>query len=275
LSRSAGCNAEPREAQESSYQEGVENVTEKLFGKNALVTGAGSGIGREIAVSFAREGARVLCVDQNAESAAGTRDLIEAAGGTALAEVGDVANAEDVRRVVRGGVEALGAFDILVNNAGVGRLGTVVELDEATWDRVMAVNVKSVFLFSKEIVPGMAEKGSGAIINVASVSGLKASAGRAVYTTSKGAVVLLTRAMALDHAHEGIRVNAICPGVTVTPMTEKSLEDPPTLQQKLDDTPMGRLATPDEIAPMAVFLASDDASFMTGAAVTVDGGWTA
>lgn len=250
-------------------------MTEKLAGRNALVTGAGSGIGRAIAVALAAEGATVLCVDQHAESAARTREIIEDAGGSAMAEVGDVAEGEDVTRVVRSGVEALGNFDILINNAGVGMLGTVVELDETTWDRVMAVNVKSVFLFSKEVVPGMAEKGSGVIINIASVSGLKASAGRAVYTASKGAVVLLTRAMALDHAHEGVRVNVICPGVTVTPMTEKSLEDPATLQQKLDDTPLRRLASPDEIAPMAVFLASDEASFMTGAAVTVDGGWTA
>ncbi len=192
-----------------------------------------------------------------------------------MAEQADVASSDDVRRVVQSGVEALGHFDILVNNAGIGMLGTVVELDEATWDRVMAVNVKSVFLFSKEIVPAMAKMGGGAIINIASVSGLTASAGRAVYTASKAAVVLLTRAMALDHALEGVRVNVICPGVTVTPMTEKSLEDPPTMQQKLDDTPLRRLATPDEIAPMAVFLASDDASFMTGAVVTIDGGWTA
>ena len=250
-------------------------MTEKLAGRNALVTGAGSGIGREIAIAMAAEGAKVLCVDQNPESATATREMIEGAGGTAMAEQADVASGDDVKRVVRSGVEALGNFDILVNNAGIGMLGTVVELDEATWDRVMAVNVKSVFLFSKEIVPAMAKMGGGAIINIASVSGLTASAGRAVYTASKAAVVLLTRAMALDHALEGVRVNAICPGVTVTPMTEESLEDPPTLQQKLDDTPLRRLATVDEIAPMAVFLASDDASFMTGAAVTIDGGWTA
>jgi len=250
-------------------------VTGKLATKNALITGAGSGIGRSIALGLAAEGAAVLCVDQNGESVARTCQMIERSGGRAVSDVGDVANSGDVRRIVRAGVDALGAFDILVNNAGIGMLGTVIELDEATWDRVMEVNVKSIFLFSKEILPSMAEKGGGSVINIASVSGLTASAGRAVYTASKGAVVLLTRAMALDHAEDGIRVNAICPGVTVTPMTEKSLEDPPTLQQKLDDTPLRRLASPDEIAPMAVFLASDDASFMTGATVPVDGGWTA
>lgn len=250
-------------------------MTRKLAERYALVTGAGSGIGQAIAIGLAAEGAAVFCVDQNAESVTGTCQSIKDAGGTAVADVGDVSNGEDVRRVVRKGLEAFGRFDILINNAGIGMLGTVVDLDETTWDRVMAVNVKSVFLFSKEVVPGMADRGRGVIINIASVSGLKASAGRAAYTASKGAVVLLTRAMALDHASAGIRVNAICPGVTVTPMTERSLEHPPTLQQKLNDTPLRRLATPEEIAPMAVFLVSDEASFVTGAAVAVDGGWTA
>lgn len=244
----------------------------RLKQRNAIVTGAGSGIGRAIARAFAGEGASVAIVDRNLESARASADEIVADGGKAIAYGGDVSSAMDVERIMARHGDDFPRLDILVNNAGVGHLGTVTELDEAAWDMVMAVNVKSVFLCSKAAIHRMGK--GGRIINVASVAGLVASEGRAVYCASKGAVVMLTRAMALDHARRGITVNAICPGVVQTGMTAKALEDPAIRQEKLSKTPLGWLATPEDIAPAAVYLASNEAEFVTGACLVVDGGWS-
>jgi NAD(P)-dependent dehydrogenase (short-subunit alcohol dehydrogenase family) len=247
----------------------------RLADRIALVTGGGSGIGRAICEAFAAEGAKVAVVDINGKTAAETAERIVAVGGTATSTQCDVTVATDVDAAVAACVNAFGGIDVLVNDAGMGQLGTVTELDPETWDRVMAVNVRSVFLCSRAAIPTMAARGGGRIINVASVSGITASAGRAAYTASKGAVVMLTRAMALDHAAQHINVNAICPGVVVTAMTADSLKDADTMAQKLNDTPLGRLADPTEIAPAAVYLASNDGSFVTGSALVVDGGWCA
>lgn len=247
----------------------------RLEGKIAVVTGAGSGIGRAIADAFAAEGASVTLADKNETSAQDAAQQIRQRGQAAKAFGCDVTSAVQVKQLFSQIASESAGLDILVNCAGMGQLGTVVDLDEATWDLVMAVNVKSIYLCAHEAVPLMRPRSGGRIINIASVSGITASAGRAAYTASKGAVVMLTRAMALDHAADSINVNAICPGVVVTAMTERSLEDPDVRDQKLRDTPLGRLADPTEIAPAAVYLASDDASFVTGSALIIDGGWCA
>lgn len=240
----------------------------------ALVTGAGSGIGRAIARALADDGCVVACLDIDAERAAATAAGIVETGHRAISVVADVTLADEVEAAIAKARSELGPINVLVNNAGVGWLGTVETLTEDEWDHVMAVNVKSVFLCSRAVIPEMAKGGGGRIINVASVTGLVASPGRAVYCASKGAVVMLTRAMALDGAAQHINVNAICPGVVMTAMTEASLRDPATRQEKLDKTPLGRLAEPEEIAPAAVYLAGPGASFVTGACLVVDGGWS-
>lgn len=240
----------------------------------AIVTGAGSGIGRAIALAFAAEGYTVAIFERNRESGAAVAASISNGGGTASAHAVDVTNRAQVEAAVKEVIDRFERVNVLVNNAGMGFLGKVEELKEEDWDHVMAVNVKSVFLCSKAVIPHMTARGGGRIINVASVAGLVASPGRAAYCASKGAVVMLTRAMAVDCAASKINVNSICPGVVVTAMTEESLRDPAVRQQKLDGTPLGRLAQPEEIAPAAVYLAGAGGSFVTGAAIVVDGGWS-
>lgn len=245
----------------------------RLEGKRAAVTGAGSGIGRAIARAMAAEGARVAVIDRTRQTAAETVTLIEEAGGEAFALTADVASEGDVVAAFAQVAERFGGLDILVNNAGMGRLGTVTELDVETWDTVMGVNVRSVFLCSRAGLPLMPETG-GRVINIASVAGLVASGGRAAYCASKGAVVMLTKAMAVDCAPTGVTVNAICPGVVESNMTAASLADPTIRQEKLDKTPLGWLAQPTDIAPAAVYLASAEAAFVTGTSLVVDGGWS-
>jgi NAD(P)-dependent dehydrogenase (short-subunit alcohol dehydrogenase family) len=245
----------------------------RLDDRRALVTGAGSGIGRAIAITMASEGAQIALVDRVADGVEETARQIAAAGGSAVAYHGDVSVASDVDAFMERQARDFPGLDILVNNAGIGRLGSVTDLDENDWDTVMAVNVRSVFLCSRAAIPRMSS-GSGRIINIASVAGLVASPGRAAYCASKGAVVMLTRAMALDCAPRGITVNAICPGVVETAMTSASLADPVIRQEKLDKTPLGWLAQPGDIAPAAVYLASSDAAFVTGTCLVVDGGWS-
>lgn len=247
----------------------------KLEGYVSLVTGAGSGIGRAIANALAAEGSAIAAVDWDLGRAEETVRSLTENGVSAIAVKADVSNSIDVTHAIEKVTESFPSVNVLVNCAGMGKLGTVLELSEEDWDTVMATNVKSIFLFSREVIPLMPSTPGGRIINIASVSGLVASAGRAAYTASKGAVVMLTRAMALDHADAGIRVNAICPGVTETAMTAESLSDPSIRQEKLDKTPLRWLAQPEDIAPAAVYLASDDSSFVTGSSMVIDGGWTA
>lgn len=256
-------------------------MTGRLQGRAALITGAGSGIGRATAELFSAEGAAVGVVDMSAESAEETVAKITAAGGHALALVADVTSAEAVEAVVAEAVSELGRLDVLYNNAGVDSRGSAAEATEEDWDRCFAVNVKGTFLCSKAVIPHLRNAGGGAIVNQGSVAGLVAVPNFAAYCAAKGAVVALTRSMAIDFAPHRIRVNAICPGTVFTPLMEPMLRArgggdlEAGLAKTLVKYPIGRLGTPEEIARVALFLSSDESSFMTGSIVTADGGMTA
>jgi NAD(P)-dependent dehydrogenase (short-subunit alcohol dehydrogenase family) len=243
-----------------------------LEGKVAVVTGAGSGIGSASAERFAAEGAKVLVADIREHKARETAEAITANGGEALACGADVSQAESVQAMIERCVAQFGRIDVLFNNAGTLRPGTAVELAVEDWDLVMAVNVRSVFLGAKFAVPHMAAQGGGSIINTASVSGLHGDGGAVVYAASKAAVINLTRALSTDHAGAGIRVNAICPGTIETPPVQRMMADPMVLETNLKAHALGRLGQPSEIASAAVWLASEEASFVTGEALVVDGG---
>lgn len=247
-----------------------------LSNKVALITGGASGIGRATAFLFAREGAAVLVADRNEQAGSSVAAEITQAGGRAVFEVADVTCAADCRRIVDRVIREFGRVDILFNNAGIIRRATILDLSEEDWDRVMAVNVKSIYLLSREAIPHMRQQGGGTIINTASGWGLTGGAKAAVYCASKGAVVLLTKAMAVDHGPHNIRVNCICPGDTDTAM----LRNEATQLGEADDRflaeaakrPLGRVGSPEEIARAALYLASDASSFVTGTALVVDGG---
>ncbi|MGA8492164.1 MAG: SDR family oxidoreductase [Terriglobales bacterium] len=246
-----------------------------LNGKVALITGAASGIGRAAALLFAREGAMVAVTDINRVGQAVAEEIIRS-GGHAFFEPADVAQAVDCQRVVERVLNEFGGVHVLFNNAGIMRRASVLELSEQEWDRVMAVNVRSIFLMSQQVIPIMAKAGGGSIINTASGWGLAGGPRAAVYCASKGAVVLLTKAMAIDHGPQKIRVNCICPGDTDTGMLRDEAQQ---LGMRETDflaesarRPLGRLGNPEEIAQAALYLASDASSFVTGTALVVDGG---
>jgi NAD(P)-dependent dehydrogenase (short-subunit alcohol dehydrogenase family) len=244
-------------------------------GRIAFLTGAGSGIGRAAALELARRGHRVVVTDLDLASAQETARTI----GDALALELDVRNPAQVERGVAEATEWAGRIDVLVNDAGINAPHTVLETPIELWDDVMAVNVRGMFLCSKAILPGMIERGFGVIVNVASAGSLVAMANRAAYCASKGAVLALTRAMAIDHVHQGVRVNCVCPGSIDTPWVEKLMARSDDPQAVLDDIvarqPMGRLGSAEEIAKGIAYLASDDAAYNTGSALVIDGGWTA
>ncbi len=243
-----------------------------LENKVAIVTGAGSGIGEASAKRFADEGAAVVAVDIREAKVQEVVTAINDGGGHAIAVGADVAKADDVEAMVATTVERLGGLDVLFNNAGTIRPGTAVELSVEDWDLVMAVNVRSVFLGAKYAVPAMVKRGGGSIVNTASISGLHGDGGAVCYAASKAAVINLTRALSTDHAADGIRINAICPGTIETPPVKRMMEDPVALEVNLAAHSLGRLGLPEEIASAAVWLASDQSSFVTGENLVVDGG---
>ena len=253
----------------------------RLKDRAALITGAGSGIGRATAELFASEGAGVAILDRDGEAAESAASDISATGAGAHPVVADVTSPEEIARAVDRAARLLGRLDILYNNAGVGSSGSVVDTTEEDWDRCFAVNVKGTYLTSRAAIPHLESAGGGSIINQASVAALVGIQGFAAYCAAKGAVVSLTRAMAIDLAPVGIRVNALCPGTVYTPLMEPLMRERGggSIERGLEITaakyPIGRLGTPMEIARAALFLASDDSSFVTGTAFTVDGGMTA
>jgi NAD(P)-dependent dehydrogenase (short-subunit alcohol dehydrogenase family) len=251
----------------------------RLVDKVALITGGTSGMGRATAVLFAQEGARVAITGRNEARGREVVEEIEQAGGTAIFVRSDVRFAEDCRRAVEETLQAFGQLDILFNNAGVLYLNTVPDCTEEEWDLTLDTNLKGTYLMSKFALPTMIAQGSGVIINNASGWGLVGGDAAAAYCASKGGVVLLTKAMAVDHGRQGIRVNCVCPGDVDTPMLP---EDAQRRGMKWEEylasaanRPMGRIGKPEEIAKAVLFLASDDSSFVTGAVLAVDGGGTA
>jgi NAD(P)-dependent dehydrogenase (short-subunit alcohol dehydrogenase family) len=240
--------------------------------KVATITGGGSGIGRASAVRLASEGAAVVVVDINPEAGQGTCRQIEERGGQARLVEADVTCEADNERMVGEALKAFGRLDVLLTSAGVGSGGTVADTDEAYWDSVVDLDLKAVYLSSKYAIRAMRRSGGGAIVHISSIGGLRGDWGGASFSAAKGGVVNLTRHMAVAHAGEGIRVNCICPGVIRTPLTEKWLSSPETLANVLDRHPIGRLGTAEDVAAAVAFLASDEASFITGAILAVDGG---
>jgi NAD(P)-dependent dehydrogenase (short-subunit alcohol dehydrogenase family) len=250
----------------------------RLAGKVALVTGAGSGIGAAIAATLASAGAQVFATDLDLSTAAATAARIREAGGRAEAAALDVADEEACRSIADSVARDAGALDVLVNNAGIGHVGTLLTTGGADLDRLYRVNVRGVFNASQAFLRGMLERRTGSIINLASVGGVVGIRDRLAYCTTKFAVVGLTKSMALDHAAAGVRVNCICPGRVETPFVAARLReysDPAAAHRQMSSSQsVGRMGRPDEIAAAALYLASDEAAFVTGSALMIDGGWT-
>jgi len=252
--------------------------TGRLAGKVAIITGAGGGIGRASALRFAREGASVVATDIDAELNAETAELVVADGGTSIAITADIASDDQVRGVVAEAEQKFGRLDIIFNNAGVMLSGDTdaVGTDEQTMDLTFAINVKGVLFGCKHAIPAMKRAGGGSIINTASfVASIGAATPQVAYTASKGAVLSMTRELAVVHAREGIRVNALSPGPLHTELLMSFLNTDEKKQRRLVHVPMGRFGLAEEMANAALFMASDEASFMTGSNLVVDGGITA
>ena len=251
----------------------------RLEGKVALITGAGSGIGRATAIRFAAEGAKIVASDISETSAVETVAAIREAGGEATAVGGDVVSSDDAKGMVQAAIDAYGRLDVLMNSAGVsGRVEGASH--EEVWDRVMDVNLKGTYLVSWHAVPEMESTGGGSIINIGSIMSLVGypvgmGGGFNPYNASKGGVLQFTRNLAVDLARKNIRVNCICPGYVETNMTRPLTENPESFETLVGRHPIGRLGQPDDIANAALFLASDEAGFVTGAPLIVDGGYTA
>lgn len=249
----------------------------RLDGKRALITGAASGIGAACALRFAQEGASVAGIDVQEPADPAWKQASELAPRSHF-QIADVRDEAQVAAAVGAARKALGSLDVLVNAAGIAGGGPVHLVQEDDWDRVLDVNLKGTWLVSKHAIPAMLEAGGGSIIHIASVEGLEGFEGGSAYNASKGGVVLLTRNMAIDYGRRGIRVNAVCPGFVETPLLESVLGDPAMAKYReriREAHQLGRLGKPEEIAQAVLFLASDEASFVTGVALPVDGGYTA
>ncbi|HEY4678533.1 MAG TPA: SDR family oxidoreductase [Candidatus Angelobacter sp.] len=244
----------------------------RLNGKVAIITGGGSGIGKAIAQAFVREGAKVVIAgrDSNKLEAAVTE-----IGGDCVAISADVSSANDVQKLVSAAIEKFKRIDILVNNAAVLLPGTAESISEEDFDQTFAINVRGLWLMSRAVLPHMRAANGGSIVNIASVLSLVGARNRVAYASSKGAVMAMTKAMALDHAAENIRVNCICPGIVATEMVAKFNADEAARRQREAMHPMGRFGQPEDVASPAVFLASDESGWTTGSVLTIDGGYNA
>ena len=248
----------------------------KLDGKNALITGAGSGMGRATATLFAREGAKVAAIDIDEEAAAETATQIERNGGKAVPIRADVSVEADAQQMVETAARRLGPPGVLFNNAGIeGESALIGKMTAEAFDRVIAINLRGVFLGMKYVLPPMVDAGGGSIINQASIAGMVAVRGGAAYSAAKAGVIAMTRVAALEYARYNIRVNCICPGAIETPMAERIRKgEPPRPNAVKRISVFNRMGLPEEIAKVALFLASDDSSFATGAPFVIDAGWT-
>jgi meso-butanediol dehydrogenase/(S,S)-butanediol dehydrogenase/diacetyl reductase len=248
----------------------------RLEQKVAIITGAGAGIGRATALLFAREGASIVAVDVNGQSLDELSKSLAAYPGAFMTAVADVSKRDEVEGVIVAAIERFGKIDILFNNAGIVPRGTVDQTSEDEWDRAMDINVKSTYLFSHGVIPIFRKLGGGVILNTASATALRAVPDRACYTASKGAVIALSRSMALDHARENIRVNCLCPGTVDTPSLAQRLSSFPNPDDAranfIARQPMGRFGTAEEVAEAALYLVSAEAAFVTGIAFAIDGG---
>lgn len=248
----------------------------RLHNKIALITGAGTGIGRAIALGFAREGAKLALVGRREGR---LEDVAKEAGGAPLVLAGDVSQQGYIDRIVEAVNSCFGRLDVVVNNAGVLHVGTAEQITEAQWDQTFNINVRGLWLLSRSVVPHMRKVGGGSIINMASVLGINGARNRAAYASSKGAVILLTKCMAIDHGPDNIRVNAICPAFVETDLTAEVLRkaaDPDAVRrERIGAHPIGRLGEPEDITGMAVYLASDESRWVTGTVLPVDGGYLA
>lgn len=251
----------------------------RLAGKVALITGGGTGIGRAIALAFSREGANVAVAGRRLEKVKDVAAEIEKQGGVGMALQCDVSRARDAERATSETATKFGKLSVLVNNAGTLSVSTVDTISEDDWDRIITINLKGLFLMSRAALKEFRKNGGGTIVNVGSVLGLVAMKDRAAYCASKGGVTMLTKAMALDHAHENVRVNCICPSIVETELVEGLFDDSEQgkrlKQSRLGTIPLGRFGKPADVADLAVFLASDESSWVTGAAIPLDGGLTA
>ena len=246
-------------------------MNSRLKDKIAIVTGAGSGIGRAIAVAIIREGAHVVLVGRRKDR---VEEVAREADGSAIALPADVSKRDEIEHVLQETVKAFGGINVLVNNAGILHPGTAEQITEAQWDETFNINVRGLWLFSRAVLPHLRKAGGGSIINVASVLGINGARNRAAYAASKGAVVLLTKCMAIDHGHENIRVNAICPSFVETDLTAaylKTTVDPDAVRrERIKVHPIGRLGQPQDMAGLSVYLASDESSWVTGTTFPVD-----
>ena len=254
----------------------VLSITVKLKGRIAIVTGAASGIGRACAIAFAHEGACVTVADVNERGATDTVSAIQSQGGDAFFARVDVAREAEVASMVQETAKRWGRIDVLFNNAGILLVKPIDEMSEEEWDRVMGVNVKSIFLAAKHVVPHMRRIGKGAILNTGSIASFTGQLGTPVYSASKGAIALLTKSLALDLGRDGIRVNCICPGITDTPMLREHLgpggEGESRIRARLARVPLGKILSPEDVARAALYLVSDESEGITGILHVVDGG---